>query len=228
MLKGYIFDMDGTLIDSMRMIMELDVSIFKRLSLPVSEEALLAMKYIPLADSASLLKKMFSLEQSEDELCRIMYDAMRSGYATVEPKEHALDFVRRAHDAGLRLCIATATEPEIALEVAERLGFMRYMDFLVSCSEVGASKEKPDVFLEASRRFGLAPHELAVFEDGLPGATSAHGAGFKTVGVYDEPSSSPESSAALRDICDIYISSFAELEHSSFELMSFKGKDKQS
>ncbi len=212
MLKGYIFDMDGTLVDSMGMIMKMDEDIFEKFSLPFSERAARAMKYIPLSDSAALIKSLFDLPQSESEIERIMYDAMREGYDTIEPKEYALDFVKRAHEAGIRLCIATATEPEIALEVSERLGFMKYMDFLVSCSEVGASKERPDVFLEAARRFDIEPCELAVFEDGLPGATSAREAHFKVVGVYDDPSSSPEGAEALRSVSDIYINSFAELK----------------
>ncbi len=211
MLKGYIFDMDGTLVDSMGMIMRMDEEIFERLSLPVSEEATRAMKYIPLGESAALLKSMFELPQTESELTRIMYDAMREGYLTVKVKQGVGEYLRLAAESGVRMCIATATEPEIALEVSERLGIMRYMDFLVSCSDVGAPKARPDVFLECARRLGMSPQELAVFEDGLPGATSAAAAGFKVVGVYDEPSSSPDTQQELRRVSDIYIGSFSEL-----------------
>lgn len=211
MLKGYIFDMDGTLVDSMGMIMKMDEEIFERLSLPVSEEATQAMKYIPLGESAALLKSMYDLPQTESELSDIMYNAMRDGYRTVTLKHGVAEYLELAEKAGIRMCIATATEPEIALEVSRRLGIMKYMEFLVACSDVGAPKSRPDVFLEASRRFGIAPQELAVFEDGLPGASSAHEAGFKVVGVYDEPSSNPDTERRLKCIGDIYINSFCEL-----------------
>ena len=212
MLKGYIFDMDGTLADSMKMIMEMDAGIFGKFGLPFSEEATELMKYIPLGESAKLIKRLFDIPHTEEEVTRIMYDTMREGYGTVVPKEGALEYLRFAKESGIKLCIATATEPEIALEVSERLGFMEYMDFLVACSDVGASKEKPDVFLEAARRWGLDPSEVAVFEDGLPGATSAGKAGFTVVGVYDKPSAG-DNEKPLRDVSDVYIRSFKDIEN---------------
>jgi len=204
--------MDGTLVDSMKMIMEMDAGIFGKFSLPFSEEATELMKYIPLDESARLIKRMFDIPHTIEEVTAIMYATMREGYLTVGTKEGAADYLRFAKDAGVKLCIATATEPEIAIEVAERLGLMEYMDFLIACSDVGASKEKPDVFLEAARRWGFDPSEVAVFEDGLPGATSAGKAGFTVVGVYDEPSAG-NNEKPLRDVSHVYIRSFKDIEN---------------
>ncbi|MBQ8523786.1 MAG: HAD family phosphatase [Clostridia bacterium] len=204
--------MDGTLVDSMKMIMEMDRGIFGKFGLPFSKEATELMKYIPLGESAKLIKRMFDIPHTEDEVTRIMYDTMREGYNTVVTKPGALEYLRFAKESGIKLCIATATEPEIALEVSERLGIMEYMDFLVACSEVGESKEKPDVFLEAARRWGFEPSEVAVFEDGLPGARSSRGAGFTVVGVYDEPSAGGNEQP-LRDVSHVYIRSFADIEN---------------
>ena len=212
MLKGYIFDMDGTLVDSMGMIMKMDEGIFKKFGLPFSEEAAELMKYIPLAESAGLMKRMFDNPHTEQEVTRIMYDTMRDGYLGVGMKKGALRYLRFAKESGIRLCIATATEPEIALEVSRRLGIMEYMDFLVACSEVGAAKDKPDVFLEAVRRWGFDASEAAVFEDGLPGATSAREAGFTVVGVYDEPSAG-DNEEPLRRVSHVYIRSFEDIEN---------------
>lgn len=212
MLKGYIFDMDGTLVDSMAMLMEIDRNIFGEFGLPFSEEAAELMKYITLDESAHLVKRMFDIPNTEEEVARIMYDTMLRGYLSVGLKKGALEYLRFAKESGVKLCIATATEPEIALEVSERLGIMEYMDFLVACREVGASKEKPDVFLEAARRWGFDPSEVAVFEDGLPGATSSKEAGFTVVGVYDEPSAG-DNEGPLRSVSDIYIKSFSDIEN---------------
>ena len=212
MNKGYIFDMDGTLIDSMGMIMRMDRGMFDKFGLPFSEEAAETMKYIPLPESAAFMKRIFDIPYTVDEVFRIMCDTMRGGYRTIGTKPGVIEYLKFAKKSGIKLCIATATETDIALEVAERLGLMKYMDFLIACSEVGAPKDKPDVFLEAARRMGLSPSESVVFEDGLPGATSAKNAGFTVVGVYDEPSAG-DNEEPLKRISHRYIKSFLDIEN---------------
>ena len=109
------------------------------------------------------------------------------------------------------MCIATATEPDIAKDVAEGMGFLEYMENVTACSEVGADKTKPDVFLEAARRMGLEPHQCVVFEDGIPGAISAGKAGFKVVGVFD-PTAGEADTEKMKSITDRYIVSFDDIK----------------
>lgn len=204
--------MDGTLVDSMGMIMRMDRSMFDRFGVPFSEEAAEVMKYIPLPESAAFMKRTFDIPYTEDQVFGIMCDTMRGGYLSVDVRPGVTEYLELAKEAGVRLCIATATETDIAIEVADRLGLMKYMDFLIACSEVGASKEKPDVFIEAARRMGISPSEAVVFEDGLPGATSAREAGFTVVGVYDEPSAG-DNEEPLRRVSHRYIKSFLDIQN---------------
>lgn len=196
--------MDGTLIDSMGMIMELDRWILNDLGLPFNAETAALMRYLPLKDSAKLLCEKFDLPYSIDEIEKRMYDSMRRGYLNVEKKVGVDEYLDFCRIQGIKLAIATATEPEIAFEVAERLGLSDKVDLFISCSEVGASKDKPDVFVEAARRMGLTPDRCVVFEDGLPGIRSAASAGFKTVGVRDA-SSTEEDAKQMMEESDIYI-----------------------
>ena len=83
------------------------------------------------------------------------------------------------------MCVATATPEPLARACLERLGVLEDFAFLLSCDEVAAGKDKPDVFFEAARRLGSAPAETAAFEDALLAARTAKDAGFYTVGVYD-------------------------------------------
>lgn len=214
MTKGFIFDMDGTLLDSMGIICELDRKILQELGLGDRDDLADAMRYLPLGDSAAYVAEHSDIPYTAEELCRIMTENAIKGYESVEVKEGVFDFLDDCRASGIRMAIATATEPEIAAEVAGRLGLLSYMETLVSCTDVGATKEKPDVFLKAAENMWLDAEECAVFEDGLPGATSAKKAGFTVVGVYDKSSADDES--AMRELCDRYVTSFCELAEYDF------------
>ncbi len=207
MTKGFIFDMDGTLIDSMGIICELDKLILHELGLDGRDDLLEAMRYLPLGDSAAYVVEHSDVPYTAEELAEIMIRNTIEGYKNVEVKEGVFDFLDDCRSAGIRMAIATATEPDIAAEVAGRLGLLAYMDTLVSCTDVGKTKEHPDVFLKAAENMWLSPEECAVFEDGLPGALSAKKAHFTVVGVYDASSADDES--VMRELCDRYATSFS-------------------
>lgn len=211
MIKGYIFDMDGTLIDSMSMICGMDRHIFEKLGLEFTEEAEHVMKYIPLGESAKYIKSSFDTPYTENEITRVLMDTMTEGYLTVERKKGVLEYLRFCEKSGVKMAIATATEPAIATAVASRLGIFDYMETLVACSDVGVPKTRPDVFLECASRLGLPVSECAVFEDGLPGLRSSRDAGFTTVGVWDATASA-EDERFMREISDVYIKDFNELK----------------
>lgn len=212
MKKGYIFDMDGTLIDSMEMLCRMDCEILRRLGLIPTEEAIEAMKYIPLGATADYIKSHFETPLTVEEIMRILTDTVIEGYRTVDMKAGALDYLDLCRRCGIKMCIATATEPDIAKDVAEGMGFLEYMENVTACSEVDADKTKPDVFLEAARRMGLTPGECVVFEDGIPGAVSARTAGFTVVGVFD-PTAGDADTERMRSIADRYIVSFEDVKN---------------
>jgi len=89
-----------------------------------------------------------------------------------------------------------------------RLGIARHFDFMISCVDVGASKDRPDVYLAAAERFGAAPAETAVFEDSLRALTTARNAGFYTVAVAD--TASADDWPALCALADETVLSWAE------------------
>ncbi len=216
MKKAFIFDMDGTLIDSMPMLERLDRIIFSELSIPFTKEAADVVRYIPFSETAKYIVGSFNVGRTVEEVEKMLIDTVKSGYETVPVKDGVVPFLKEAKKRGIKMCIATATKTSISSPVAERLGLFEYMDFLVSCVEVGSAKDKPDVFLEAARRLGVEPSEAVVFEDGLPGARSAASAGFTVVGVSD--STVPKSDAEqIRSVSDIYVSRLDEDARGLFE-----------
>lgn len=211
MPKGYVFDMDGTLIDSMPMLEGVDKSFVESVKIPFTDELADKLKYIPISEAAKYVAETFNTKYTADEMEKILLDTVRQGYTTVKLKDGVREYLNFCRNRGIKMCIATATLASSATEVAERLGLMEYMDFLVSCSDVGVSKDKPDVFLEAARRMCLAPCDVTVFEDGLPGAKSAKSVGFNVIAVYDSSVTETES-AEMKKISDRYITSFTELK----------------
>ncbi len=212
MIKGYIFDLDGTLVDSMGMFCRLDRELFYAIGLTPTKEALDTMRYIPTSKTAAYIKEHFSIHYTLEEINDILIKTTIEGYRTVSLKEGVLDYLAFCKKQGIKTGIATATETPIAHTVAGNMAFDVYIDNVVSCTDVDATKAKPDVFLETARRMGLSPSECAVFEDGIPGATSAAEAGFTVVGVYDA-TAGEEDSAALEAISHRYIRSFCDIKN---------------
>ena len=84
------------------------------------------------------------------------------------------------------MCVASSTAQELMSACLSRLRVADRFVFLLSCEEVGAGKNRPDVYLESARRLGAQPQEIAVFEDALYAARTAKEAGFYTVAVFDD------------------------------------------
>lgn len=108
------------------------------------------------------------------------------------------------------MCIATATDHDIAKNVISEYNIMKYINFILSCGDVSADKEKPDIFYACSNKLNLLPEEIVVFEDGMLGAQTAKLAGFNTCAVYDQ-TDSDEYWNSMVEMCDRHILSFNEL-----------------
>jgi beta-phosphoglucomutase-like phosphatase (HAD superfamily) len=98
------------------------------------------------------------------------------------------------------MCVASATAEELMDACLTRLGITPYFSFLLSCETVGKGKNRPDVYLEAAKRLGAQPAEIAVYEDALYAANTAKQAGFYTVAVRDDSNQTHwETLTALAD-----------------------------
>lgn len=208
-----IFDLDGTLIDSMPAWKSLGRNYLagKGVSIPDKlNETLLTMT---LRESAAYFIKQFSLPLTCDEAIAEMHGMIEGQYQnTLEPKEGAAEYLQMLHAQGVRMCVATATSEPLADACLTRLGLRSYFEFILSCETLGTSKNRPDVFLLAAERMGASPDKIAVYEDALYAVQTAKQAGFYTVGVYDP--SSHTSREKLTQLCNRYISDYwEELQH---------------
>ncbi len=208
MKKALIFDMDGTLIDSM--------GIWRNLAYEYLQYK--GIKNIPsnLADilsthtvisASEVLKAMFELEESPEEITKNMAALMEMHFREdIELKDGVLDFLERHKSK--KMCVATATMKDLAEIVLKRLGIIKYFDFVITTPEIGISKEKPDIYLMSASLLDEPVENCVVFEDAPHAIGSAKGAGFYVVGVHDEHIGDHE----LKEYCDEFVTNLCDVK----------------
>ena len=182
-----VFDMDGTLVDSMVYWQRLGREYLTAQGVTEGmDEVLERIKPMTMAESSALFIETFGLPGTPESVMAEMNAVMDEHYRSDIPLKPGTEAYLSALKAkGAKLCVATATPEPLARACLERLEVLEDFEFLLSCDAVGSGKDRPDVFLEAARRLGAAPAETAVFEDAMFALQTAKDAGFYTVGVWD-------------------------------------------
>ena len=186
--KYAIFDMDGTLIDSMGFWKNLAAEyLTARGVAEIPAQILEQIKPMTMSESAALFKREFGLTGDvEAEMNAMMEDHYRTD---IPLKPGVREYLEDLHRQGVRMCVASATAEHLMESCLTRLGVRQNFEFLLSCETVGAGKRSPLVYQEADRRLGTAPGETAVYEDALYAVQTARNAGYYVVGVYDDSAS---------------------------------------
>ena len=186
-----IFDMDGTLVDSMVYWKNLASEYLRHKDVTeIPTEVLNKIKPMTMTESAALFIQEFQLEGSPEQIAEEMNALMDLHYHTDIPlKAGVHEYLDQLHRSGTVMCVASATAEPLMEACLSRLGVANYFQFLLSCETVGAGKSRPDVYFAAAERLGARPEEIAVYEDALYAARTAKEAGFYVVGVYDDSAS---------------------------------------
>lgn len=209
-LTGFIFDLDGTLLDSLWVWSEVDEVFLSRRGLPILPDYAQSIAHLGFADAARYTIDRFGLDETPEQLMQEWYDLARAAYRDRVPlKPHAEEFLHKLCAQGVHISAATSSEPELVLPCLDRLGITGLFDNITTIHEVNGDKSSPDIYLLAAERMDIAPTQCAVFEDILRGIQSAKSAGFYTVAV-EEPASALDQ-IEIEHTADRYIHSFAEL-----------------
>ena len=184
-----IFDMDGTLVDSMGYWQSLEREFL--ISKGVTEnldDILERTKPLTFPEAAAFFSQYCDLDGSPEQLTNEILSLMEDHYRSdVTLKPGVIPYLERLKDQGIPMCVASATPRHLVEICLERLGLSHYFSFLLSCVDVGAGKRHPDVYLECARRLGAQPQDIAVYEDAIYAVRTAHAAGFHVVAVNDGP-----------------------------------------
>lgn len=185
-----IWDMDGTLVDSMGFWKSLAVDFLKRKGVEtIPVDLLKSTRTMTMTESAALFIKAFKLSGTPENVAEEMNGVMERHYREdIELKKGIKKYLMDLHKKGVSMCVASATAENLMKECLKRLDVINLFDFCISCEAVVAGKNRPHIFLEAARRFGAFPEEVTVYEDAIYAVKTAKVAGFYVVGVYDEHS----------------------------------------
>ncbi len=182
-----IFDMDGTLADSMDFWTHLGEEYLRRQGIAPPPDIWDTLKALTMPQAAQWLVRTFGLPGTaagaEAEMSAVMADHYRRD---VPLKPGAREYLAALRDRGVGMCLATNTPSPLVRACLSRLGVLDLFRFCISGEEVGAGKDKPDIYLAAAERLGGAPRDVAVYEDALFALQTAKAAGFYTMGVFDE------------------------------------------
>jgi HAD superfamily hydrolase (TIGR01509 family) len=222
--KYCIFDMDGTLVNSMGCWHRLSREYLVSKGVEEDVTALLEeIKTMTVEESAALFLQRFQLPGTPQDVMRDMNGMMARHYRLDVPaKPGVREYLELLRERGAVMCIASATSEPLVRDCLHHLEMEPYFAFLMSCEEVGSGKSRPDVFQEAARRMGAKPSETAVFEDSAFAAQTAKNAGFYTVGVYDEDGRAEWP--AVQRVCDETIRDWRDAARSE-KLHSKCGKE---
>ena len=210
-IKGAIFDLDGTLLDTMPFWEDLGAEYLRQKGYTPPKNINETLKTMSLDQGASYLKKTCSLPESEEVIVREIISLIEDLYRFRVPlKAHVVPFLQRLSENRVKMCIATATDHALAKAALERLEVIEYFQFIFTCREAGLGKDQPEFFLKVLERLKTPKRETLVFEDALHAIKSAKAAGFPVVAVYD--GSSTREQAEIAASADLYLNSFAEWE----------------
>ena len=186
----YLFDMDGTLIDSNGIWKDVDSAFLARRGLPYTKEYYegVAHTIFPLAEWMDLAQGL---------------------YANVPVKLGVRDYLRQCQDQGIRMAVVTSSVPEHCRTALSHLRLLPFFERITFAQELGVEKKDPALWRKAAELANVAPEDCVMFDDSIAACRGAHAAGMRTVGVYDPYFAGEE--AAMRDFCDEYIRSFQEL-----------------
>ena len=187
--NGIIFDLDGTLLDSMSVWENVDRMFLEENGIVPPQGISDIVKKMTIEDSAMYFKTRFSLAHSCEYIINRIEEMVTYQYNHEIPlKAGAYETIKELQKHGFRMCVATATYNSLAYSALKRLGIYDCFEFIITCSDVGKGKDNPDVFLTAAERMDCSKEHTVVAEDSLHCIETAKNAGFFTVGVYDRVS----------------------------------------
>ena len=210
MKETYIFDFDGTLVDSMTSAVKVLLGYLDERGVEYPDDIVKTIIPLGYKGIADYYVKEFSLKETPQEVYAVLVERLIGVYTyDVMPKPEVEKTLIALKKRGASLSILTASPHEFLDPCIQRLGWEKHFDNLWSSDDFQMKKAEPFIFIEAAKRLGKAPSECFMVDDNVKALQASKQAGLKTVAVYD--SYSAEYEKEIRSFVDKYVVVFDEI-----------------
>ena len=212
MIRGAIFDMDGTLLDSMCVWEELSQRYLGKFGIRITATDYAALEARTQYQGAQYFCERYpEITETPEQVVAGLDSLIASRYeALARPRDGVMELLTALRDAGVRMAVATLTDRKHAEKALADRGMLEFFDFMLTIDDVGVSKRDPKIYHMAAERMALPPAACMVFEDAPYAGETAKKAGFEVCGVA-EPWYAP-GEAQLRAASDLFVEhSFSEV-----------------
>ena len=209
-IKAAIFDLDGTLVDSMWVWEQIDIEFLNSKGYTPPSDLKDDITHLTFRQTAEYFKNRFNLCESIDEITSSWNDMAYDFYSSkVALKEGVVQFFEKLKSLDIKIGLATSNSLPLLEATLKNNGIYHLFDAITVTDEVKKSKNNPDVYLLCANKLNVSPENCIVFEDIIAAVQGAKLAGMKVIGVYDKYSE--DQKEILTKTCDKYIYTYNEL-----------------
>jgi len=209
-IDGAIFDVDGTLLDSMFVWNNIGEDYLLSRGIKSRENLNKTFEYMSILQSAQYYQSEYGLKDSTDEIVNGINKMIARFYMEeAKLKDGVKEFLESLHKNGIQMCVATATDRHLIEPALKRTGIAQYFSEIFTCTSVGFGKDNPTIYLKALEHLKTKKENTFVFEDALYAIKTAKNIGFNVVGVHDKVEIINQHE--IKNLVDLYINSFSEM-----------------
>ena len=209
-IMHYLFDFDGTLVDSMPTFGSMMLGALARDGIAHDESILKIITPLGYALTAKYFVEQMGVKRTPEELVQYFYETATEAYKNrIEAKLNVPEVLRALRARGDSLHVLTASPHPMLDPCLKRLGIFELFENVWSCEDFGTGKSDPEIYRMAAARIGVRVEEVTFLDDNYNADKTAAEAGMHVIGVFDE--SSAEYEREMRCVCEKYIHNFKEL-----------------
>jgi len=209
-MQAFIFDLDGTLFESMDVWTKVDKAFFQKRGLTLPKDYAEATLAMHMDEAAAYIIKRFGLNESVEDIKQEWLSIAQHAYENeVVLKPYAKEYLTKLSGGGYKLAVATSLPEELMTPALRKHGIYHIFHAICNAREVGCGKAKPDIFMLAAKKLGVLPGDCLLFDDILAAVKSAKGIGMNVCAVYDK--SSQHHWDEMKTIADYSIKGFEEV-----------------